>query len=193
MQWEPRTHRNGRVALAVAGDGALLLGRPATRHLRLSTVGVEHRDLRWAETPTDEDGPDPTTVWSVPWADVLSLTLQALPSDQHRTPVLPLLVAVGSEVLGLGTGPDSSDALLTVRTRAEEYVAGCDGYVCQGYWRGDVAALQALMGLLLDTPAARATLAEPVALLALLAEVGEADVDVAQARALLLERWAQAR
>ncbi len=78
-----------------------------------------------------------------------------------------------------------------MRTREEEYVAGCDGYVCQGYWRGDVVALEALMGLLLDTPRARAALADPVALVALLAEVGAADVDVLQARTLMRERWAE--
>lgn len=179
--------RRRRVAYAVADDAGLVLGQVATRGLLLTPDGLVRRELGF---PDGQQSPQLLESWRTPWVQVTSLTAQAPRSDKRKPGLLPMLAATTLELVGAAGIPDTADVVVTVGLGDAEREVVCDGYVGRGYWRGDAAALEALLGLLVCDASVRTQLADPSAVLRAVAEVGEADLSEEDASRALRDRWA---
>ncbi len=152
-----------RVAFASAVDGALALGDPDRRHVRLDPSGVR-------EFAVSGDHLAPTAA-VISWDQIVQLDADA-PTGIVRFPgAVSGLASIGLEAIGFSYAPNTADVVVVITTLSGECRVTCDGYLGSSYWRPHVSSLRALLTLFVNKPSTRKWLTDPSSLLGQLSTV----------------------
>ncbi len=164
-----------RVAFASVTEGALALGDPKRRHVRLTSAHVEYRAAHVIDRLD----------MRMPWSGVTSLEVAA-PTTRLAWPGRTM--AAGAALLaiaGIETDPTTADFDIVVGSDEDETTLECHGFLGRGYPRSRATVLAALLDELAFDTALRATLNDPLRLLTVAATVARRGVDRPTARRAL--------